>query len=247
MSSALHRKCDAWTACMLAADDFIEIADRTAENAAVAIEPEIALESSEVAHLEKVAKKEERKEIQAAQKGTAEHVGIGNEPEIAPVNEQTVSGMPLSFIRHPSAPLSRGQKLIKFLGTMLRAGGAGTQSGSLVGSAIHAEKKKMQPSDAAGCMDPSEGDMETWECECMDQMIDSCGGIDESCFANRMCHNPMVCASWKMTDDHCQTKQNVSIKAPQQQGSALMSRGAQRAISIVDDRLDSALSGKCSQ
>jgi len=117
------------------------------------------------------------------------------------------------------------------------------------GSLAEGETNIQKLNDAEGCVDPSVEDPEAFDCECMDKMTASCGEVNEECFNGILCKNTNVCDSWK--DAHCAdvllAKQNISIKAPQTKSAGLMRRDAQGAIATVDDHLDSALSGKCSQ
>jgi len=127
-------------------------------------------------------------------------------------------------------------------------GAALTPRGSLAEGKIN-DSDPMQLNDAEGCVDPSVEDPESWECECMDQMTASCDGVDEECFNKILCGNTNVCGSWKGA--HCEesllAKHKITLQASQNKSAALMRRVAKTSIAIVDDRLDSALSGKCSQ
>jgi len=109
--------------------------------------------------------------------------------------------------------------------------------------------RRDQVVDAEGCVDPSVADPESWDCECMDEWTVSCGGANDECFSGILCADANVCASWKGA--HCPesliAKQNNTIKASKKKSVALMRRGTQRVVAIAEDRLDSALSGKCSQ
>jgi hypothetical protein len=124
-------------------------------------------------------------------------------------------------------------------------GAALTPRGSLAESTSNMQKLN----DAEGCVDPSVEDPESWDCECMGEMTASCDGVDEACFSKIFCDNTNVCESWKSA--HCAevllAKHKISIPASQNKSAALMRRVANTAIAIVDHRLDSALSGKCSQ
>jgi len=53
----------------------------------------------------------------------------------------------------------------------------------------------------ASCIDPALADPESWECECVEEMTETCGGVDEECFRGLLCKNGNVCAEWKQT--HC--------------------------------------------
>jgi len=124
-------------------------------------------------------------------------------------------------------------------------GAALTPHGSLAEGEINMQKLN----DAEGCVDPSVEDAESWDCECMDEMTTSCEGVNEECFNKILCGNSNVCESWKSA--HCGAlllaEHKTSIKASQNKSALLTRRGTKRAIANVDDRLDIALSGKCSQ
>jgi len=51
------------------------------------------------------------------------------------------------------------------------------------------------------CVDPALDDPESWECECVEEMTGTCGGVDEECFRGLLCKNANICAEWKQT--HC--------------------------------------------
>ena len=56
-------------------------------------------------------------------------------------------------------------------------------------------------------MNPAVDDPESWECECLANMISACGAkCDDvaaatcsTCFNEHMCQSPQVCSSWKAT------------------------------------------------
>jgi len=125
------------------------------------------------------------------------------------------------------------------LKVFLRA--AGTQTGSML-----VEKSGAQQSTA--CLDPSVEDPEGWDCDCLEKMVDSCGGLSEECLKNRMCKIEKVCDAWK--EQHCSsemiaTHKNTSTKVGRE-ASTLMSRRTKPEAN-VGDSLDSSLTGKCSQ
>jgi len=99
----------------------------------------------------------------------------------------------------------------------------------------------VQFEDKEGCFDPSVGDMESWECDCMDAMIDKCGKIDEECFAKLMCAHGNVCESWKETDDHCPNGLMESMANRSILQTSTKTKG--KDMNKVD--LDSSLGGKC--
>lgn len=98
--------------------------------------------------------------------------------------------------------------------------------------------------DHPRCIDPAAEDAESWDCECMAEMTESCGGADEDCFRTIICRQRKVCWSWKRRN--CDpsfsfiAKQNASIKE-----SALLMRRDVEVDTTAGSRLDSALDGKC--
>jgi len=94
------------------------------------------------------------------------------------------------------------------------------------------------------CIDPAVADAESWNCECMAELAESCGGADEDCFRKKFCANYKICNSWK--DNNCGSsfsliaKENASIKE-----SALTMRSEVGIDSAAGSGLDGALSGKC--
>jgi len=88
------------------------------------------------------------------------------------------------------------------------------------------------------CFDPASEDPEAWDCECLQGMIDKCGGLDEECIKGLMCDNGKVCLTWKQ--QQCSSAQ---INAHQ---TALLARRV-HAITKISDNLGDALRGKCSQ
>jgi len=98
------------------------------------------------------------------------------------------------------------------------------------------------------CVDPSIEDAEAWDCDCLEEIVESCGGLSEDCLKSRLCKLPKVCESW--TKQHCSSSmiamhKNTSAKGGQQ-ASALMSRRTEFEAN-VGDSLDSSMQGKCSQ
>jgi len=90
--------------------------------------------------------------------------------------------------------------------------------------------------DDEECVDPSIADPESWECECSEQMFAKCSSGDvETCLQNLMCENPGICDSWKQ--NHCST--SPSLMAQRSAKSAM--------INGIDNNLDVAMQGKCSQ
>jgi len=79
------------------------------------------------------------------------------------------------------------------------------------------------------CIDPAEADAEAMQCECMDKLLEKCGGVDEECFHETICARPGICQTWK--DENC--------------GSSMSSLGlrATRATSAQEE-LDASVQGK---
>jgi len=94
--------------------------------------------------------------------------------------------------------------------------------------------------DPNECINPAVDDPESWDCECIDDMITSCDGVSQSCFKGIMCKNAGVCQSWK---DEVDCAAHVSSSAH----AALGQRGQEHASSGIGDALDGSLQGKCSQ
>jgi len=106
------------------------------------------------------------------------------------------------------------------------------------------------------CIDPAVDDAEAWSCDCMQDLVDACSGIDADCFRTKMCQSSEVCDEWKQS--HCPTlfliKANEST--PEEEArAALVSmtrRGAIRAngtrssmAMMAHGALDSSVTGKC--
>jgi len=125
------------------------------------------------------------------------------------------------------------------LKTFLRA--AGTRTSSMLMEESRAQQ--LTP-----CVDPSIEDPEAWDCDCLEEMVESCGGLSEDCLKKRMCKIDSVCKAWK--EQHCSPEmiamhQNTSTKVGPQ-ASALISRRT-KSEANVRDSLDSSVQGKCSQ
>jgi len=134
-------------------------------------------------------------------------------------------------------------------------GAALTPRGSLAEGKVNMQEFN----DAEGCVDPNVEDAESWSCECVDEMTESCNELRqgvplETCFHSIMCGNTNVCESWK--GDHC--GEFLLAKASQNKSAALTRRGAKtgpdasilishrtKVEQNVGDSLDSSLTGKC--
>lgn len=134
------------------------------------------------------------------------------------------------------------------------------------------QTSRFHSEDARVCVDPATDDVEAWACECLDYVIDLCGGTNEECFVQQLCANGEVCRHWK--DAHCQAslQQRLGVSSKSAQTNA-PDRGADASLtgslqpplepgaltaaaewrtqaskrSISTDSLDSTVQGKCSQ
>lgn len=132
-------------------------------------------------------------------------------------------------------------------------GGKGTSGKSLGGDGILVnaiDKTRAGSSeDPLQCVDPESDDPESWECECLHQMIERCDNDvnDVSCFRELMCKEAGICGRWK--EKHCpqySTSDEQSILQNRNHSieSAMMSqRGTVSSIGSME--MDSSLYGKC--
>jgi len=145
------------------------------------------------------------------------------------------------------------------LKTLLKAAHAPPQETSLVrqvisasGAASFAEEVATvngTSADPNDCVDPAIDDPESYDCECVEEMIETCGSVDETCFKNIMCKNFQVCQSWKESAgcvNLIQTNQEGTAKVGDL-NAALGQRSQELASSGLEDALDGSLQGKCSQ
>jgi len=128
-------------------------------------------------------------------------------------------------------PDEQEKKLLAFLKASLRAPAL-----EEVGMA-----KQSHKTNEATCMDPSSTDPESWECECIDMIVEQCGGVDETCFFNTMCAHADICSKWKKAND-CPPALDQN-SAAMNRGSHASSRSANS--SLLDTGLDNTLQGKC--
>jgi len=102
--------------------------------------------------------------------------------------------------------------------------------------------------DPNACTMPDVADPESWDCECIEEMIDVCGGTDESCFKDLLCNRAEVCQSWK-DEQQCvaliQANKDVGVGRAGDLRAALGQRGRELASSGLGNALDSSLQGKC--
>jgi len=113
------------------------------------------------------------------------------------------------------------------------------------------------------CFDPSTGDVEALECECMTKLQAKCGD-DEECFVCNFCHFEGVCTEWKIANDcanecpeqllQTETSEVAAAEAKRRSPKAYMALAAKRrsqqtenssSANILTDNLEGALQGKC--
>jgi len=131
-------------------------------------------------------------------------------------------------------PDDQEKKLLAFLRASLRAPAL---------EEVGVVTRNLKTNEVA-CLDPSSADPESWECECVDMIVEKCGSADdETCMFNTMCAHADVCAEWK-TASNCPTglEQNA---AATKRSSHVSTHSAN--ISLLDTGLDNTLQGKCSQ
>jgi len=115
------------------------------------------------------------------------------------------------------------------------------------------EIRRIPHAEPQECVDPSVEDPETWDCDCLENMVKICGESNPPCMTNIMCAHPRICESWKT--DNCV---GSSINASLQERSTREAHGAtesrtsqqiagQRITSLLSDGLDNTVQGKCSQ
>lgn len=102
--------------------------------------------------------------------------------------------------------------------------------------------------DPNTCVDPSVEDPETWQCNCLENMENECGGVDEVCFRRLMCEEDLICSSWKTT--HCATTAAVTTAAPvlmdfQKRSARSKGEIAKTNRQGSEGGLDESLAGKC--
>jgi len=130
---------------------------------------------------------------------------------------------------------------------LLRAGVGGEQvgnGGSLTQVDVTANEAA-SATDPNACVDPAADDAESWDCECLDDMVSGCGGSDsdslEECLRDQMCTLHAVCGHWKQ--DNCPKAmiQNKSTDAP----AKLLQRQKGQEDMDLSGSLDGSLEGKC--
>jgi hypothetical protein len=90
---------------------------------------------------------------------------------------------------------------------VMRAAGVQSDTGYMEIMGATSGNQSRQISDSGKCVDPRISDPESWECECIDEWTEECGGDDsddlESCIRQKMCKAPpsAVCPAWK--DEFC--------------------------------------------
>jgi hypothetical protein len=111
-------------------------------------------------------------------------------------------------------------------------------------------RRRKPVQDQSECIDPATDDPESWSCDCVQDLIDECGGIHASCFRTQMCQSTEICTSWKKS--HCPgwssliSKSNESTTEEKKATSlVLMRRTTSHAQGAIDNGLDGSLKGKC--
>jgi len=138
------------------------------------------------------------------------------------------------------------QESVNILKLLLEVTGA-------LGSASLTDKGNFTASaDPNECVDPAVEDAESWDCECFQEMKESCEGEEDegACFKQIMCNNAGVCASWKAEQCTDLIQKTTDVNSVAQGGdwnAALGQRSQEQASIGIGDALDGSLQGKCSQ
>jgi len=129
----------------------------------------------------------------------------------------------------------------------------------VLGSGSFADKGNFTASaDPNACIDPAVEDPESWDCECFQEMKESCQdeGDEKACFKKILCDNAAVCASWKaeqcssllqrsQTTEHDAALGNIEDTLTGDLDAVLGQRSQEHASSGIDGALDASLKGKC--
>jgi len=149
------------------------------------------------------------------------------------------SNMKIAILKSELDLFTEAEKLTEFLKAFLRAAGV-NMAMSMSG----------ETGESLTCVDPAIEDPEAWECNCMQEMIDACNGIDETCFANRMCGRSDVCAHWKKANCMCCTRDRGN-ECTMWQATHELCEEASSSVSLPNTQtqqislLDDTLTGKC--
>jgi hypothetical protein len=136
------------------------------------------------------------------------------------------------------------------LRTLLRAVFSGSSSSLLEQNASRLVRS--HDASTANCQDPSVSDPETWDCDCFENMKQTCGGVDQACFNRLMCSHPNICSSWKESNCGHFSSSMLEIGADgstqEKTQKRLMRRATveETATDLNKEGLDSSLEGKCS-
>jgi hypothetical protein len=132
--------------------------------------------------------------------------------------------------------LTDGQKE-KLLALLTASSSQVVQGGSAL-TEVTRENRTTEEDPVNGCMDPAVEDPESWECDCLDNMISECGGVDAECFRKQMCCHQGICSNWRNT--HCTYDEQNNCP------SAFLQRAMLRAESNGSKTLlDDSLAEKC--
>jgi len=138
------------------------------------------------------------------------------------------------------------------LTVLLKISGASLTGSSFADKAVlkaSTQENLTKYADPNGCIDPAVDDPESWDCECVEDMKTSCGGVDEACFKGILCGKAEICQTWK-DDAECPTflvqKSEDDISGTHS-NDALGQRSQEMASSGIAASLDGSLQGKCSQ
>jgi len=110
------------------------------------------------------------------------------------------------------------------------------------------DNRSGQLQNSEQCIDPAEADAEAMDCECMDKLVEKCGGVDEVCFHETFCAQAGVCQAWK--DEQCGSSmsslgQTNNQKADFVERRAVSTSKSNRGNLTSKQGLDDTLTGKC--
>jgi len=135
------------------------------------------------------------------------------------------------------------KNILKALLTASGQVGSPSPSDSFADDASKVNDNLTASDDPNDCVNPRVDDPESYDCECVEDMIKTCEGVDEACFKGIMCNSAEVCQSWKDSEE-CASL----IQTNEGDMSAdLVQRSQDSASSAIGDALDGSLAGKCSQ
>jgi len=139
------------------------------------------------------------------------------------------------------------------LKVLLKISGA-SLTGSSFADKVSTQGNLTTYADPNGCIDPAVDDPESWDCECVEDMKTSCGGVDEACFKGILCGKAEICQTWK-DDAECPTflvqksedeiSGTHSSEALGQRSQAMLTRQKGQEDVDLSGSLDGSLGGKC--